>query len=310
MPTRSLARRPPRLAARAPLALLALLATLVPLVTAAPAAAAPAVEAHRGGSYIEGVPRYGENTMPAFRHSWNVLRTRLETDVYLTQDRVPVLMHDQTLDRTTNCTGPVSDYTAARLRRECRVDVLGSPDSTLRSRHTSRGAPVPTLRELLDFARRTGATLNIELKSIPNVETFPLEVFVDRVVATIRASRVPLRQLNVQSFFAPNLERFMARMPTVRTALLIIEGIPADGAIAAARDLGVDIIAPSYPISRSYVREANAAGFRVVVYTLNFPREVRGARAIAVNGVISDDPTMALRVLGQLPRPRPTPFTG
>src|SRR4051794_35547326 len=89
------------------------------LALPAGASAAPGIHAHRGGSIVAGAPRFPENTMPAFRSS-----TRegyvLELDVKLSADRVPVVIHDDTLDRTTTCTGPVSDRTRAELA-PCRA---------------------------------------------------------------------------------------------------------------------------------------------------------------------------------------------
>src|SRR3954466_6452413 len=107
---------------------------------AAPAQAAPGVFAHRGGPYVRGKPIFPENTLPGFGLA-ALQGDPLEFDVKLTADRVPVVIHDATLDRTTNCTGRVADKTLAQLRK-CRANVLGVPGSDL----PTRGVADPSAR--------------------------------------------------------------------------------------------------------------------------------------------------------------------
>src|ERR671922_306737 len=113
---------------------------------AAALAALPGIHAHRGGSVLDGVPRFPENTMPAFE---NAARAGwvLELDAKLTQDGVPVVMHDPTLDRTTS-SGEVRDYARAALAA-CKADMLGSPGSELPSKPAASPVAVPTLADAL-----------------------------------------------------------------------------------------------------------------------------------------------------------------
>lgn len=197
-----------------------LLVLALTLGLASPAAAMPTIHAHRGGSVVEGVPTFPENTMPALEHAaregWV-----LELDVVLTKDRVPVVFHDSTLDRTTPCTGRVDAIAFAALRAGCPVDVLGSPGSAAGGRQMTAGeqrVPVPALTEVLDLARRTGARLNVEIKNIPTEAGFdPTDAFAETVVDALAAARLPSSQLIVQSFWPPNLEGSERRMPTVET---------------------------------------------------------------------------------------------
>ena len=86
-------------------------------LAAAPAATAktPAIQAHRGGSVLLGKPRFPENTMPAFRNAILHEHVTIEMDAKLTADGVAVILHDDTLDRTTTCTGLVRNVTLAQL---------------------------------------------------------------------------------------------------------------------------------------------------------------------------------------------------
>ncbi len=121
------------------------LSTLVPAATAQAAPTAPVevkatadycpeVVAHRGG---EGDPTdANENSMGAFIRGANIGVDVMETDVWFTKDLVPVIMHDETLDRTTDATGKVSDYTWAYLKKNVRLN---------------NGERIPSLRESLEY---------------------------------------------------------------------------------------------------------------------------------------------------------------
>ena len=118
--------------------------------------------AHRGYSAVA-----PENTLPALAAGVLAGATFIEFDVRTTADGVPVVIHDPTLDRTTNCSGRVVDKTLAQLRR-CRADVLGVPGSGLPTRHVADpSVGVPTLADVLALGRRTGSTVVPEIKNYP-----------------------------------------------------------------------------------------------------------------------------------------------
>lgn len=260
------------------------------------AGASPPIHAHRGGSVLDGIPSYPENTMPAFR---NASRSGyvLELDVKLTSDRVPVVIHDATLDRTTPCTGQVASKTLAQVRA-CRTDVLGSPGNGLPTRVVAPGEPIPTLAEVLTFARDEAAFVNMEIKNQPTEPDFdPSSGFADTVMAGVVAARFPKERLIVQSFWPPNLSVAKARLPGVETSLLTLAE-SNDGGPAFAQANGHQWVSPSWPVSPAYVMDAHARGLRVVPYTLNEVAEFRDARAAGVDALITDDPVLAARTLG------------
>ena len=104
------------------------------------------VAAHRGDSY-----NCSENTLQAFRSAIAAEADMIETDVHLTADGVPVLIHDDTVDRTTDGTGRVSDYTFEALRK-------------LNAGEGDAFSPIPTMEELLALLAPSRVTLNIEVK--------------------------------------------------------------------------------------------------------------------------------------------------
>jgi len=112
----------------------------------------PLISGHRGGI----VPEYPENSIAAFEHTLSYTPAFFEIDPRLTKDSVIILMHDATLDRTTNGSGKVSDYTWEQLRKLRLKDVNGKVTDY----------PIPSLKEALLWAR--GKTiLNFDKKDVP-----------------------------------------------------------------------------------------------------------------------------------------------
>lgn len=126
---------------------------LLALTPAGPQPAGVAVAAHRG--LAEGVP---ENTLAAFRHSLDQGVPILELDLRLTKDGQLVVLHDERLDRTTDCTGRVSELTLAEVRR-CDA---GWP--------THSGERVPTFGEVLALVAERPAQLLVDVKDVRQLD--------------------------------------------------------------------------------------------------------------------------------------------
>jgi glycerophosphoryl diester phosphodiesterase len=277
----------------------ALALTVLLVAPAAAQAATPEIHAHRGGPVVQGKPRFGEETRGAFR---NAVRHGfvLEVDSKLTEDGVPVAVHDATLDRTTNCRGEVRTFTLAELRG-CRTDVLGSPGSGLPTRAARRPAPILTVRQVLVFAKRAGAQVNLEIKNVPTDSDFDSSTdFANRVMDAVIASGIPRRQLIIQAFLAASLDVARQRLPGVRTSLLAVRAIN-ELYLQTADDKDYTLISPEWPVSADYVRRAHAARLDVAPFTLNTRADVRAAGAAGVDALITDDPLMAARALGMRP---------
>ena len=142
------------------------LTALASFAAAASAAQPPqpvTIVAHRGLS--QGMP---ENTLAAFRHASAQGIAVIELDLRATKDGQIIVLHDATLDRTTDCSGPVADFTLAQVK-ECDS---GGPSHA--------GERVPTLGEALAFAQTSPARLLLDIK--PGA---PL----DRIIGEIRGAR-------------------------------------------------------------------------------------------------------------------------
>jgi glycerophosphoryl diester phosphodiesterase len=273
----------------------------VPLLLAlalAPAAqaAVPAVQAHRGGPVLAGVPTYAEESLPAFQNAAR-LQVVLELDAKLTADGVPVVFHDPTLDRTTNCEGPVVERTLAELAA-CQADILGAPGNDLPTAPAPEPVAIATLAEVLAFAKAEGIGINLEIKNYPtdDEDYDPTPAFANRVMDVVLESGIPARQVIIQSFTPGNLDVAKSRMPDAEFALLSLAGTN-DFAIDVAASNGYDWISPAWPIDQAYVERAHGENLRVVPYTINQKADVEEAAKVGVDALISDDPLMALQTL-------------
>lgn len=112
------------------------------------------VAAHRGWSEL-----YPENTIPAFKAALDIGVDQLETDVRVTKDGQLVLIHDKTVDRTTNKAGLVCDYTLSEL---LKMDAGGWKGEQF------RGTKIPTFIEFMELVKdHPTITLDVELKEYP-----------------------------------------------------------------------------------------------------------------------------------------------
>jgi glycerophosphoryl diester phosphodiesterase len=266
------------------------------------------VSAHRGGAAYA-----PENTMTAFRNAVRLGVDELEADVQLTSDGELVLLHDDTLDRTTDCQGAVLDRTWAEIEA-CDAAHWWSPgpsttvpdvDATHPLRGT--GVRVPRLAELLELVAQPGMpTASIELKNIPGEANFdPLgTVVATAFVEAVAASGVPKDRLLVQSFFPTSLEAVRRLDPELPTQFLTHSGTGQTAAqnLAYVTARGHDVMAPDHvapDLTAELVAAARAAGVRVMTWTPNAPTAMRAALDKGVDGVITDRPACLLQLLGR-----------
>lgn len=256
------------------------------LAPGAAAAATPAVHAHRGGTFVNGKATYAENTLPAFQaaHKKGFV---IELDTRAVQDGA-IVLHDDTLDRTTTCAGPAFDMTLAQVAA-CPSDTVGSPEGSLGSEPRPGGPPPPNLAEVLTWARDAGARLNLQLNDDDDGR-------VGRLLDVIAASGYPVRRLIVQSFYAGDLQTAKDRLPGVGLSVLAL-GTFNLGALNGAKTLGATWVSPQWPITKGFVRTVHKATKKVVPYTLNTKAAVRKAKRIGIDAVITDDASMARREL-------------
>ncbi len=294
----------------------ALVAALLVPTPAQAAAPDVVVSAHRGGAAYA-----PENTMAAFRNAVALGVDQLEADVQLTADGRLVVLHDDTLDRTTDCTGTAISATFAQIQR-CDAGFWWSPGPSLTVRTTQAphplrgtGVRVPAVEELLALGRSSPRqSLSIEVKNIPGEANFdPTGVRVaTALVAAVDASGIDKERVLVQSFFPTSLEAVKRLDPTLRTQFLTSSGTGQTAAqnLSYATARGIDVVAPddaAPDLNPALVQAARAAGRAVFLYTPDRRAALQRGLGLGVDGLITDRPACLLALLG---RPVPPGRTG
>jgi glycerophosphoryl diester phosphodiesterase len=222
-----------------------------------------------------------ENTIPGFDHALRLGVTALEFDVRLSADDRLVVIHDETVDRTTDGTGRVADLTLDQLRA---LDARGPHDAW------PERVAIPTLDEVLATVGAASRALQIEVKrDAPDR--------MRRVCAGI-AHAVHDRGLEersvVSSFEPAALEHVRSMAPHLRRAF--ITSRDAAAGIETARRLGCAQLCLQLAIvSRPVVEEAHRHGFEVCGWVGNTPEELRDLAAAGVDCLTTDRPSVALR---------------
>ncbi|MGD2104163.1 MAG: glycerophosphodiester phosphodiesterase family protein [Anaerolineae bacterium] len=235
--------------------------------------------AHRGASRIA-----PQNTLAAFRKALEIGVDGIELDVRLCADGVPVVIHDATVDATTDGTGRVDALTLGQLKQ---LDAGSSFDSSF------AGERIPTLAEVLQILGDK-LLLNIELKGIG-----PLDRGLEQVVVDLlqRYSLEPSALLS--SFNLLALRRVQQMTPGVSTGLLC-----ARGPLSVTR-LGrffmpepITALHPHHTIvNRRNVAWARARNLRVHAWTVDDIADMRRLISCGVDGIITNVPDRLQRLL-------------
>ncbi|MBP2311683.1 glycerophosphoryl diester phosphodiesterase [Azospirillum soli] len=240
----------------------------------------PRLIGHRGAK--ENAP---ENTLASLREAARQGAAWVEVDVMLTRDRVPVLIHDDTLERTTSGTGPVPDLTLAELRR---LDAGSWFDPRF------AGETVPTLEDALALIRDLGLGLNLEIKPYPGQDVATAEA----AIATLKRLWPAGRPLLLSSFEVPCLEVARDLAPDIPRGYLLWDP-PADWAAIADRIGAATLNVDQERQTAGTVAVYRATGRPVLAYTVNDPRRANELFDWGVAGVFTDAPGRLAAALGQ-----------
>jgi glycerophosphoryl diester phosphodiesterase len=226
------------------------------------------VIAHRGSS-----GHAPENTLAAFRKAVAQGAAFIETDLQLSRDARFVAIHDSTVDRTTSGHGAVHGLPLAELRQLDAGSWFGSEFA---------GEHIPTLEEILDFAKKHDVVFYLELK--PSGSWGGEHA----LISALRESGEIPRSV-VISFDAGILDALRKIEPTLMTGLLYDGQIekPVDRAVEiGARQLAVrgDMVSPAL------LAEARKKDLQVVCWTVNHPAHMRLLIEAGVDGIMSDYP--------------------
>jgi glycerophosphoryl diester phosphodiesterase len=242
----------------------------------------PWIIAHRGFR-----AKYPENTLVAFQAALDAGVTMIELDVTHTRDGKLVVMHDITLDRTTNGRGPVNGYFLKELKK---LDAGSWFNPVFASQH------VPELEEVLELVQGK-ALINIEIKPNPDELIHPPDAIERQVIELVNRKNAHDAVL-ISSFDRTILEKIKSlKNPP---ALALISRDPADSStLSFCRRLKIFSWHPSHTIlSHEQVNLMHSANIRVFPYNADTPEEVKRMFDMNVDGIISNDPLFVIDWLG------------
>lgn len=217
-----------------------------------------------------------ENTMAAFESAFASSLEFVELDVQLTRDGHPVIIHDPTVDRTTNGTGAVADLTLEELRK---LDAGAWYDPAF------AGAQVPTLAEFLDAFAGTRKKALIEFKGFWNPEGIHAvlaEIYPRGVQNRIVVASFNLSTIANLAEAAPAIPRIIVKRDLPRDPVSLVQHYGAIAILTTPTSLENDPEA---------VTRLHEAGLGVLVYTLNSQKRWSDALAFGVDGIVTDRPS-------------------
>ncbi len=237
----------------------------------------PLIIAHRG--FKAGCP---ENTLASFQAAVDAGAKMIELDVTLTRDRQIVVIHDETLDRTTNGKGFVSSHTLRQLKT-LDAGSWFSPEF--------RDERLPTLDEVLTLCQ--GRTLvNVEIKPEAIDEIMAPESIENQVLLKLAAHAMTDWSI-VSSFEKKIIERFSA-MGGNRPLLAMLSEDPLDDKLL---DFMIRHPVFSYnpdhkTLTQDQVNKVHHAGLKVFTYTVNTKEDALRCFDMGVDGIFTDDPVL------------------
>ena len=241
----------------------------------------PILFAHRGDH-----AHAPENTLPAFQQALQKGADGVELDVKLTLDGHVIVIHDPTVDRTTDGKGRVASLTFEAIRKL---------DAGKWFNEKFSGTKVPLLEEVFEVVGKD-KMINIELKNL----TTPRDGLMMKVSELIKRHNNQ-SQILFSSFYPSNLKMAAEMLPEVPRGLLAMSGWLGLWARSFGFMFGdYQALHPHISsTSKEQILRVHRLKRRVHVWTVNTPEEINQLKEWDVDGIITDDPQMAVRALGR-----------
>lgn len=241
----------------------------------------PVIFAHRGAS-----AHAPENTLSSFKLARDQGAKAIELDVQLTADRIVVVFHDSTLNRTTNGIGKISDYSLADLQNLNAGQAYGPAFTNER---------IPTLSEVFNEFSDI-PLINIELKNLSS----PLDDLPELVSHLIHDHQISDRVL-ISSFNRSALRKFYQLMPEIPLGRLVHSPLTLKYFELISSQLNIfrSVHVSSSALNTRRIEFLHSLDKLVFTYTLNHPSDMLDAINLGVDGFFTDDPGLAIRTLEQ-----------
>ena len=198
-----------------------------------------------------------ENTLASFEKAMEVGVDMIELDVFLSKDNIPVVIHDKTIDRTTNSNGFVSDFLAIELQK------LG----------------IPTLEDVFQLVNHQ-CDINVEIKEFEAVKS---------VLDLIHSNIFSKEKILISSFDWNALQEVRFHDNDIRIGVLTETDV--DLALAFAKFIKAYSIHPYYHLlTAENVAQMQSKNFKVFTWTVNEPEDIIFVKLLNVDGIITDFP--------------------
>jgi len=251
------------------------------------------VMAHRGGRNL-----WPENTLHAFKNAVELGVDVLEMDVHSTKDGEIIVMHDSSVDRTTNEAGKIQEYSLIELQA-LDAGYNWTDDDGITYPYRNQGIVVPTLEEVL--AAFPEVPMNIEIKQSQPSIALPLCEMIRDYGMT--------EQVLIASFDMDTLQEFRIACPEIATTagegeVRMQYGLSLVFLGRLYNPIAEAVQAPEYwgnihVLTSRFVRAAHARNMDVHVWTVNDVDEMQRMLDLGVDGIITDNPDKLLALLGR-----------
>jgi glycerophosphoryl diester phosphodiesterase len=241
----------------------------------------PAIIAHRGSSAYA-----PENTLAAFKVAVQQHADAIELDATLSGDNQVVVIHDDNVDRTTNGTGQIKSLNLFDLK------CLDAGSKFNPAYHSER---IPTLAEVFETVGQQ-IFINVELKNYSS----PTDDLPDRVIALVKEYGLEISVI-LSSFNIIALIRARSLLPEIPLGLITIPGLAELTLRSKLVRLGPHLaLHPNYiDVTPKLIKATHRANCLIRAYTVNQPDTMQKLFAAGVDGILTDDPLLAQKVLAK-----------
>lgn len=235
---------------------------------------------HRGASAYA-----PENTMAAFKKAVELGADGIELDIHLTKDGEIIIIHDEKVDRTTDCEGMVRSFTLEELQK---LDAGSWFDEKFKDEK------IPTLKEVLELIKNTSLILNIEIKVgyrlYPHIE--------EKLIALLKEYNM-LDRCIISSFDHYSLVKIKELDPNIKTGVLYMSSLYKPWNYA--KIIKADALHPHYlTVTKELIQGTFMNNLPINTYTVNDDKTLRNLAEAKITGIITNYPDKAKRIITEV----------
>ncbi|MGI6467063.1 MAG: glycerophosphodiester phosphodiesterase [Sphaerochaetaceae bacterium] len=256
----------------------------------------PRVVAHRGDSH-----NFPENTIEAFGSAVEMKVDVIETDVHLSKDGHIVIWHDETLDRNTDGSGRIEDFTLKELKK-LDAGYTFSPDGGKTFPFRKKGVKLATLDEALNAFPNQRFNVDLKSKEKEIVGVFEKVVVKNNSIDKVLCASFHLKNLNMMRKLNPNI---LTSLTTIEVVSYLLKQklslLPKKEKLlrplvfqVPVRQWGIEVI------TKKFVDDLHKIGSVIQVWTINDEKEMRRLFELGVDSVMTDDPATLIEVVNSL----------